>query len=101
MAKLLYIEASPRKLRSHSIAVAEEFLATYRAAHAQDELEKLDVWDVRASGDGYAPATGFEAFDLQQPYLKLWLGFLGINVAATIEVGSTLFPQRFEDTSAK
>ena len=33
MAKLLYIESSPRKERSHSIAVANEFVAAYRSAH--------------------------------------------------------------------
>lgn len=44
MAKLLYIEASPRKDRSASIAVAREFLAAYKAAHAGDTVETLDLW---------------------------------------------------------
>lgn len=44
MARLLYIEASPRKQRSASIEVAEAFLAAYRAAHPADQIEKLDLW---------------------------------------------------------
>jgi FMN-dependent NADH-azoreductase len=44
MAKLLYIEASPLKSRSHTIAVARAFLDAYRAAHPLDDIEQLDLW---------------------------------------------------------
>lgn len=44
MAKLLYIESSPRKNRSKSIAVANAFLDSYRAAHPDDEVVTLDLW---------------------------------------------------------
>jgi FMN-dependent NADH-azoreductase len=44
MAKLLYIEASPRKKRSSSIAVAKEFLAEYQKKHPKDEVQLLDIW---------------------------------------------------------
>ena len=44
MAKLLYIEASPRKKRSASIEVSMAFLEAYRAAHPGDEIQTLDVW---------------------------------------------------------
>ncbi|RKZ36780.1 MAG: FMN-dependent NADH-azoreductase [Gammaproteobacteria bacterium] len=44
MAKLLYVEASPRKARSHSIAVAKVFIAAYRAAFPDDDVETLDLW---------------------------------------------------------
>ena len=44
MARLLYVEASPRKERSHSIAVAEAFLDAYRAANPGDQVEELDVF---------------------------------------------------------
>ncbi|MFE0757115.1 FMN-dependent NADH-azoreductase [Inquilinus sp. NPDC058860] len=44
MARLLYVEASPRKQRSASIEVARAFLAAYRAAHPDDEIETLDLW---------------------------------------------------------
>ena len=44
MAKLLYIESSPRKSRSHSSAVAEKFLDAYQTAHPGDQIERLDLW---------------------------------------------------------
>jgi FMN-dependent NADH-azoreductase len=44
MAKLLYVEASPRKERSASIEVCRAFLEAYRAAHCDDQIETLDVW---------------------------------------------------------
>ena len=45
MTKLLYIEVSPRKERSHSIAVAEAFLDAYSAANPDHEIDKMDLWD--------------------------------------------------------
>ena len=44
MAKLLYIESSPRKKCSSSIAVASTFLDTYRKTHPQDQIEVIDLW---------------------------------------------------------
>jgi len=44
MEKLLYLEASPRKTRSASIAVAKAFLETYAAAHPEDQIDALDLW---------------------------------------------------------
>jgi len=44
MAKLLYIEASPRKARSYSIQAATAFLDAYKAAHPGDTVEVLDLW---------------------------------------------------------
>ena len=44
MARLLYVEASPRKERSHSIAVAKAFLDAYRAANPGDTVEEFDVF---------------------------------------------------------
>lgn len=44
MAKLLYIESSPRKKRSSSIAVSNFFLSEYRKAHPQDEVVIVDLW---------------------------------------------------------
>ncbi|HSM82848.1 MAG TPA: NAD(P)H-dependent oxidoreductase [Nodosilinea sp.] len=45
MAKLLYIQASPRGDRSASIAVAEHFIATYQAKNSGDQIETLDLWE--------------------------------------------------------
>ena len=44
MAKILYIEASPRKSRSASIAVARQFIESYRARKPDDTIETLDLW---------------------------------------------------------
>lgn len=44
MAKLLYIESSPRKKRSSSIAVAKTFLETYQKTHPQDQIQVMDLW---------------------------------------------------------
>ena len=39
MAKLLYVESSPRKQRSASIEVAKAFLDAYRIAHSGDSIQ--------------------------------------------------------------
>jgi FMN-dependent NADH-azoreductase len=44
MAKLLYIESSPRKARSKSIHVSHAFLDAYRAANPDDEIITMDLW---------------------------------------------------------
>ncbi len=44
MAKLLYIESSPRKDRSASIEIAKEFLRVYEKTNPDDEIEILDLW---------------------------------------------------------
>ena len=44
MDSLLYIEASPRKNRSSSIAVAKTFIETYRENHNNDRIETIDLW---------------------------------------------------------
>ena len=46
MARLLYIEASPRKDRSASISVAKTFIEEYRKNHDGDTIETLDLWQV-------------------------------------------------------
>lgn len=44
MTKLLYVESSPRKERSKSIAVASAFLDEYRMRNPEDEIQTLDLW---------------------------------------------------------
>jgi FMN-dependent NADH-azoreductase len=44
MARLLYIECSPRKARSASTEVAQAFVAAYREAHASTFVDTLDLW---------------------------------------------------------
>ncbi|MCG6918647.1 MAG: NAD(P)H-dependent oxidoreductase [Deltaproteobacteria bacterium] len=45
MARLLYIEASPRKERSASIQIARTFIAEYERSRPNDVVETLDLWD--------------------------------------------------------
>ena len=44
MARLLYIEASPRKERSASIEAAKTFINEYKRTHPEDVVETLDLW---------------------------------------------------------
>lgn len=44
MAKVLYIESSPRKATSYSIKVTKAFLDAYAAAHPADTIETIDLW---------------------------------------------------------
>ena len=44
MNKVLYIESSPRKVRSHSIGIAKEFLKEYERLNPEDEIDSLDLW---------------------------------------------------------
>ena len=54
MAKLLYIESSPRKERSKSILVAKAFLEKYKAEHPGDQVVTIDLWDKKLPEfDGY------------------------------------------------
>ena len=46
MARLLHIEASPRKQRSHSRKVAGALLDAYRKANPDDEVATLDLWSI-------------------------------------------------------
>jgi FMN-dependent NADH-azoreductase len=46
MAKLLYIECSPRKQISASIEVCRAFLDACRAANLADTIQTLDIWDL-------------------------------------------------------
>ncbi len=46
MARLLYIEASPRKNRSTSIELAGIFRDTYLNAHPGDEIRSINLWNL-------------------------------------------------------
>lgn len=45
MANLLYIKASPRGNRSHSIRVADAFLDAYSQEHPDDQVTTIDVFE--------------------------------------------------------
>jgi len=44
MSKILYLKASPRTGRSHSVAVADAFLESYRQSHTDDVVETVDIF---------------------------------------------------------
>lgn len=196
MAKLLYIKSSPRKDRSHSSRVAQQFIEAYRAAHPQDTIEELDLWHrdlppfdgdtidakyavihqqsqnpgqvkawkhvtdmfhhfaeadkylfsvpmwnfsipyrlkhyidivtqpglafkispegsyiglvtgkpallVCSSGGGYRLGSGAESYDMQKPYLKLWLQFIGFtNIQEIVVDGSLGDPAKAKQVEA-
>jgi FMN-dependent NADH-azoreductase len=63
MATLLYIKASPRTQRSHSIAVADAFVAAYEQAHADDRVQTLDLYE--------ADLPAFDGLAVQAKYTIL------------------------------
>ncbi len=58
MSKLLYIKASPRGERSYSIRAADAFVAAYKAAHPEDQVEVLDLFRAELAEFGAAAAEG-------------------------------------------
>lgn len=44
MARLLYIESSPRKERSSSIKIANYFLKEYQQHYPSDTIDTIDLW---------------------------------------------------------
>ncbi len=63
MSKLLYIQASPRIQRSHSIAVADAFVGSYEQEHAGDEIVTLNLFE--------ASLPNFDGLAVQAKYTIL------------------------------
>lgn len=63
MAKLLYIESSPRKSRSKSIQVSQAFLEAYQASNPNDQIVTMDLWD--------KPLPEFDGFTIDAKYQVL------------------------------
>lgn len=76
MAKLLYIESSPRKARSKSIQVAVAFLDAYQSANPGDEVVTLDLWDkALPEFDGYTIDAKYQVLhgqDFDDAQQKAW-----------------------------
>ena len=78
MARLLYIETSPRKDRSASIEAAKTFIGEYKRTHPDDVVETLDLWtthlpefDGHVIDSKYAILHGLEHTDEQR---QAWKG---------------------------
>ena len=186
MKKIIYLEGSPRKKRSHSINIANEYLDKVRENDSSIKIKTIDLWSmdlpeftgdmmdakyaviggadpsdkqkeawgkvtrifndfadadhyvfsipmwnfnipyklkhfidivtqpglswsynpddgykglmggrtatvIYASGDGYSEGTGFETYDLQKPYIELWLTFIGFDKIEKVITDRTLF----------
>jgi len=63
MGRLLYIQASPRGDRSHSVAAARAFIEAYQVAHPGDEVSTIDVFA--------RDLPPFDGFMLQAKYTVL------------------------------
>ena len=60
MASLLYIKASPRTERSHSIAVAGQFVSEYRKSHPSDNVLTHDIFsELLPVFDGHTVETKY------------------------------------------
>jgi len=76
MSRLLYIQASPRLERSHSIAVADAFIDEYKKKHAEDEIVKMNLFETSIpSFDGLtvqAKYTILHGKEHTEQELKAW-----------------------------
>lgn len=63
MAKILYIQASPRKERSKSTQIAEVFLESYSQSHPSDTVETVNVFE--------ADLPSFDGLTVQAKYTIL------------------------------
>lgn len=63
MARLLHIEASPRKERSASIQIARTFIIEYERTHPEDTVETLDLWST--------PLPDFDGHVIDSKYVIL------------------------------
>ena len=63
MSRLLYIQASPRGQRSHSVAVTDAFVEAYEQKHPDDEIVILNVFD--------ASIPNFDGLAVQAKYTIL------------------------------
>lgn len=76
MARLLYIESSPRKARSKSIEVSNAFLDAYKAANPNDEIAILDLWNTTLPEfDGYTIDAKYQVLhgqDFDDDQRKAW-----------------------------
>ena len=55
---------------------------------------------IYSTGDGYGEGTGFESFDMQKPYVNLWLTFLGFKKIERVVIDRTLFDAETAEKNA-
>jgi len=57
MSEVLYIKASPRTGRSHSVAVADAFIDSYQQTHPGDNVKTVDIFRTDLPGFDLPAAT--------------------------------------------
>ena len=57
MSEVLYIKGSPRTGRSHSVAVADAFIESYRQTHPDDNIKTIDIFKSDLPAFDLAAAT--------------------------------------------
>ena len=57
MSEVLYIKGSPRTGRSHSVAVADAFIDSYRQTHPDDNIKTIDIFKSDLPAFDLAAAT--------------------------------------------
>lgn len=62
MTTLLHISASPRRVRSESIAIADTFIEAYADVHPDHVIQHLDLWD--GSLPEFGPAAAAAKMDV-------------------------------------
>ena len=68
MSRLLYIKASPRGDRSHSVAVADAFVTSYSESHPEDEVVTIDLFQRELPAfDGFALQAKYSLLGGQSP----------------------------------
>ena len=76
MAKLLYIESSPRKERSKSIALGQAILNAYQEANPGDEVVTIDLWQKSLPEfDGYTIDAKYQVLhgqDFDDDQARAW-----------------------------
>jgi FMN-dependent NADH-azoreductase len=71
--KLLVINSSPRGPKSESLAIAETFLASYRRAHPDGEIDRLDLFEAGLPVfDGDKTAAKMDVFAGAEPDATAW-----------------------------
>lgn len=57
MSKILYIKASPRSGRSHSVAIADAFIKAYRQNRPDDKINTIDLFGSELPAFDFKAAT--------------------------------------------
>lgn len=82
MARLLYIKASPRTPRSHSIAVADAFLESYLEANPDDSFQTIELFQKDLPPFDLAAVTAkykiMHTEDHSDQDKKVWAGIVSV-----------------------